>query len=646
MKLLKLSLTNFKGIKSFTFCPEGANASIYGTNGTGKTTVADAISWLLFDKPSTEEKGFSPKPKNASGEDIHYLDTIVEGTFRLSSGAQLTLTKTFKEVWRKKQGSTEATFTGHTIEYAIDEVPNTKRAFDERVDMICPANLAPVIMKPVYFGDILPWQERRSMLLSVCGDISAEDVLQSSPELKSLRDLLKKPGDGEELYNVEEYREIAKAKMKKLNEELKLLPARIDEVQRSLKRSNCAKTEPELQEALSTYQKELAQAQAELAELHNSNRTQEELRRVKRELEDARSQHNLNERMKNEELNLRIRRLRDEIEGVNSRSIRIQNGLLPDAIADLKAMQDRRRILSEHYRAVQQETFSGDETCPTCGQALSASMIQAAVEKFNLQKSKKLEEMAETSKKQCSKEKIREQEKKTEQLRAQLTVLQEESQRLGVQLKIMQEKILPEISFEETEIFQSLREKYNNLLLNQPTALEDKAKLRIQKAETNVTDVMAEISSLKAEQKLKQRIEELREDVERCTKEYDQYAYGVSLCELFIKTKVSMLDEQINSRFKTVRFQLFEEQINGGMKECCKVLVPGAGSLVRYESANNAARINAGLEIIDVLSEHHGISLPVFVDNAESVVSLVDISSQVIRLVVSEKDQQLRVIIN
>ena len=107
-----------------------------------------------------------------------------------------------------------------------------------------------------------------------------------------------------------------------------------------------------------------------------------------------------------------------------------------------------------------------------------------------------------------------------------------------------------------------------------------------------------------------------------------------------------MLDGQINSKFKTVSFQLFEEQINGGISECCKVLVPGPGSLVRFESANNAARINAGLEIIDALAAHYGRSLPVFVDNAESVVKLVDVDTQVIRLVVSEADSQLRVVIN
>lgn len=103
-----------------------------------------------------------------------------------------------------------------------------------------------------------------------------------------------------------------------------------------------------------------------------------------------------------------------------------------------------------------------------------------------------------------------------------------------------------------------------------------------------------------------------------------------------------MLDERINSRFKTLKFKLFHEQQNGGIQEVCKVLIPCESGLVDYEKANNAARINAGLEIIAALSEHYGISLPVFVDNAESVTALDSIDNQVIRLVVSEADKQLR----
>ena len=140
------------------------------------------------------------------------------------------------------------------------------------------------------------------------------------------------------------------------------------------------------------------------------------------------------------------------------------------------------------------------------------------------------------------------------------------------------------------------------------------------------------------------RIAELQELEKKLGADYERLQGNVYLCEQFVRTKVSMLDDRINSRFKSVRFGLFVEQQNGGLKECCDVLVPNeAGVLVPYGMANNAGRINAGLEIIDALGQYWGISMPVFVDNAESVTRLQPIAAQVIRLVVSEPDKVLRV---
>jgi hypothetical protein len=118
---------------------------------------------------------------------------------------------------------------------------------------------------------------------------------------------------------------------------------------------------------------------------------------------------------------------------------------------------------------------------------------------------------------------------------------------------------------------------------------------------------------------------------------------GIYLCELFIRAKVALITDSINRRFRAVRFRLFLEQINGGLKEDCEVMVPSVGgSLVPYFSANNAARINASLEIIDALGSDWGERMPVMVDNAESVTRLNPIGAQVIRLVVSADDPALR----
>ena len=138
------------------------------------------------------------------------------------------------------------------------------------------------------------------------------------------------------------------------------------------------------------------------------------------------------------------------------------------------------------------------------------------------------------------------------------------------------------------------------------------------------------------------RIEELEKKERELAVKYEQLQKGLYLCEQFVKAKTKLLDEKINSRFKTLRFRLFIEQQNGGITDDCEALIPCKNGLVPFKSANNAARINAGLELIDTLANYYGVELPVFIDNAESVTKLQHTKAQVIRLVVSESDKTLR----
>lgn len=57
---------------------------------------------------------------------------------------------------------------------------------------------------------------------------------------------------------------------------------------------------------------------------------------------------------------------------------------------------------------------------------------------------------------------------------------------------------------------------------------------------------------------------------------------------------------------------------------------------------NNAMKINAGLDIINTLTDYYNFKAPIFIDNRESVNEIVDVESQVINLIVS-KHKNLRV---
>jgi len=147
------------------------------------------------------------------------------------------------------------------------------------------------------------------------------------------------------------------------------------------------------------------------------------------------------------------------------------------------------------------------------------------------------------------------------------------------------------------------------------------------------------ISKYKNAQEAAKSIEELKAKEKKLAAEYEECEGIIALCDEFTNAKVKMLDDKISGYFSRAQFKLTETLVNGGLREICDTLVEG----VPYSAANNAARINVDLDIIDAFSRHYGVSMPVFIDNAESVTALEQIDTQIVQLIVSEADKQLRV---
>jgi hypothetical protein len=117
----------------------------------------------------------------------------------------------------------------------------------------------------------------------------------------------------------------------------------------------------------------------------------------------------------------------------------------------------------------------------------------------------------------------------------------------------------------------------------------------------------------------------------------EKQIFGV---EQFIMARVSLLEGKLNSMFDGVKFKLFQQNINGGIQEAFETLIEG----VPYSDANGAAKINSGIEIINQLCRFYAISAPIWVDSCESVTRLQEADSQIIKLIVSEGDKELRVV--
>ena len=233
IRIKKLALENFKCHKSLTIDFEGRNASIYGDNATGKTSIYDALVWLLFSKDShgNGEKNIEIKPLNENGEvRDHMAITSVEAVLLLETGvngAEVTLKRTLQEVWSTKRGHTEPTYDGNTSEYYINGVPVKKYAFSEYVDKLVDEDTFRMLTSVSHFAEGISWQERRAVLFKVAGVLDDATIMATDARFLPL-------SEGMGKLTLDDYKKKLLADKKRYVGAKSEIPARISECEKTI----------------------------------------------------------------------------------------------------------------------------------------------------------------------------------------------------------------------------------------------------------------------------------------------------------------------------------------------------------------------------------------------------------------------------
>jgi DNA repair exonuclease SbcCD ATPase subunit len=647
MRLHRLSLRNFKGVRSFDLEPDGASTDVFGSNAAGKSTLADAFMWLLFGKDSHNQANFEIKTLDENGEARHGLDHAVEAELDLD-GDRVTLRKVYKEKWSKPRGSAKDVFTGHTTEHYLDDVPVQKKEYDARISEIADEGTFRLLTDPTYFNQVLHWQDRRRILLEVCGDVSDADVVSQHADLVDLAGILGK-------HSIDEYRKIATARRKKANEELDRIPVRIDEVERSkpafdgsadrgeleasLEALRSKRGELEEQRAQASATTAVAEKQAELREVEEARRQVE--RRVKAAAEEAADQA-----MRD----ARVAAAKADEQEVAAKAI--ERDRLA-AAGEIERLEKRVTDLRTEWNRVHERTLDHHEaqSCPACGQALPADQVEAAhrraYEEFNAKKARDLQTIQENGK--AARARVDELEAQEARLSERLEAAEEVAETLREKAKSLLARAnelaaaVPDPSEDPehqklTARIEALQAEIDELRAGTRDAAVEIDE-RIAEVDAEITRAQAQLAALDQIQKADARIKELSDEERRLATEIEELERHLHLIDEFTRAKVRALEARINEHFELVRFKLFDDQVNGGLTETCVTTVDG----VPYDSLNGGARVNAGLDIIRTLQAHYDFMPPVFVDNAESVVNLLDTRGQMIRLVVSPTDPKLRV---
>ena len=655
MRLLNLKIKNFKGIKSFELDINGQSVNIYGDNATGKTTVFDAVLWLLFDKNSENKSDFGIKPRLADGTEMSRSEHEVCGTFDID-GRVFTLKKVFHENWKRPRGKAEEVFAGNTTDYFIAQcgvdglVPVKAAEYKKFVAEFIDEKLFQLLTDANYFNTKLPWKERRDIIMEVCGGITDEEVIAAHAELNNLRELLGA------YKSVEDAKKAARYRAKEIKAEMEAVPIRISELQNTLLgeqdefRALTFREEKEkLQAEVDSISQELAAVRAndpaknlenelgsvnlKISEIENKAMT------AQRKEQDGIYKLLTAESAKGSEINEKLRQVQTEI-------VRKQN-----VIADCE--NKRNSLLRDFSNCKARQFVKVDITtiCPTCHQTLPEERVTAAImeqdekEKiFNRNKAAELEAinkagLENNTIKMAAEEALTELQKQASAFDIQLEEVKRNMDAYQKNIDSMQLVYPP-----ERDVLLKRREELQESLKAPQAAHDELIKNLIDKRaaiEAKIANGNKMLALVEASEKAKMRIDELAQAEGKLAAAYEECNSQIFLVDSFIRAKTDMLSERINSRFQLARFVMFKRNIgNDGIEECCEVAVNG----VPYSDLNNAMRINVGLDIIRTLSEHYHFNAPVFVDNAESVTDLFPMPDhQVIRLVVSKPDKQLRV---
>ena len=673
LKIRSLHMENFKGIKSLDVNFSN-KTSIKGQNAAGKTTIFDAFTWLFFNKNSAGEEKFNVRPLDKDGNRIDNVEIKVVAVLDVD-GKEVELSKVQKQNLVKKRGTNTVTLQGNQNTYEVDGYPKSEADFKAYVSGLAQSeDMFKMLTNPQYFSS-LKWKDQRDILMKLISDFSDVELAKEDAKYAPLLDELEKAPSTDDIRA--KFSKALSGWKKKQAE----IPVRIDEAEKS--KIDVVVAEQELAKV------DLVRRIAECdKKMENAGSALGDLRSKEMQLQFDMSgmEQTMNRELSSKRsiMDAELRDCKNELEhfavtiSLKEKQIFDNEKTITDADAERKKLGEQYNF--EKAKAFDETPYLFDESkwifdesttvCSLCGQKLPADKIEQLKADFEERKTKakadakrKLNDSKSDfiTQKESNLEEIKaygfakkniieELTKKNADLQMEIDSLKKQEQGTFTNKEELC-KLLSEIP-EEADYSQN--EEYVKLKAEHDKILADIAKLESEGADKVVTDLKAEKADLQSQLDevnnviaqaannvaIDDRIETLRDEQKEIGQKVADQEQMLYLLEEFIRFKLDKVSESINSHFKTVNFKLFEMQLNGGMKDCCECTVNG----VPYSTLNSGHRIVAGLDIIRSLSELYGVSVPIFIDNAESLneFNVPDMDAQLILLSVSE-DKQLKV---
>lgn len=646
LELLSLDIENFKGFRRFSFAPAARSMDIFGRNHAGKSPLADAYFWLLFGRDTEGKSDWHILPEDEAGSIIEGLVASVTGKFRREGGSEFTLQRAYKQNFSHKKGEAERSVTSNSTSFFINGVPKLKKDYIAYVSGLCDEQTFSMLTDPDQFPGKMAWKDRREFLIrSFAPDMNDLDIIKAHAGLQPLLHYIDTSTTGDIVGN---YAAKTKYERQRIQKEKDEIPGRIDEAEKA---KPADLPQPEDKAKLIQLSKQKIQLESQISAVRNGE-AEADLRRqiseIQAQIADARAEYTRRGTVGNTGVQAQRNELLTQIAELE-RSNYGKSATMQVLTDKIDRLNKEIGTLRKQWTDTDAQEFPESENiCPTCGQEFPEAKKKQIFGDFNDNKARTLDRLEkEAAGKKAELEKARAglpaEKREIEQAKQTVADLQSRLDNLTAQ-------IVHPAPFEETDHFVDLNKKLESAQA-QLKSISDASEQHIAELQEQLSGISGELDSIQrralnkvALDRQNERIEELKKKESELSMLLATYDKGLALAEKFTMQKAQDIEEKVNGAFRTVKWGLFDRQMNGGIDPCCEAYVQTEHGLRGYNrGAGTSEKLNGGLDIINTLSRVLGVSVPLWIDNAEGVTDYESVDTQVFRLYVSAADEKLRV---
>lgn len=611
-----------------------ALTKIMAKNGKGKSTIATAYLWCLFNC-DYELKDNPVVRREVDGKSVDDMDTSVELTLDVD-GKEVTMKKVQKRTYSKDGSSYK-----DDNKYFINDVPKTLKNFNAYLDVdmnvfkMCSNVNAFLNQKPA---------EMREYLFGLVGDVTDLDIASQEAELAELVPLLNK-------YTVEELSAMNKATKTKITKDLPILDGQIKEKERDIQLKQAIEvSDLELQK--NSIKEQIADCVAKQTDndklIAEYDKASSDILNLKFELSDMSRKANEDNVKARREIEDKISEKKDYLINI-ANTIQKNNSEISGYQNDIESGTRERNRLADVWKKIKEEKFNDNTAiCPTCRRELPAEEIESLRSSFEKAKADRLAKVEKDGLEvktdvDNARDMIPRLEKCNEENIANQQKLEEEVADLEKQLSELQQEIDVSATEEYKALEQQIAEKEEAMhKANDISAV--KAELKSQ--ETALRQQLAECESQIAKSDTaadEQRLEELKQIRTDSEQNKANAEKILDLLDELDKAKNEALTEAVNSHFGLVKWQLFEYAKNGNYKSCCIPTVDGKSILTTMSNKGN--RILGKVDICNSIQKISDISVPIILDDSESLSTdnqkkvAEMVNSQLIMLIVNDSEK-------